>query len=134
MSGNLPTHAHLLEMFYHREFGYGLGDDSNTGWVFKSAFTALNAHPTDAQLKNYRDVFIQRGYGRFDGNEDPIFRISPHGEEQARISIARREPWYNLNRLQTYNWAFWAAVISTVGLIATIFLAYVSIPSVGNSL
>jgi hypothetical protein len=111
-------------MLYHRERGYGLDHDSENSWSFRSAFKALGFEVGDLDLKRYRDYFIKHGFGKFDGRDDPGFRISPHGEEVARVSIARRKSWYSLRRLQTYNWNFWgamAAILAAIFSLAALF-------------
>jgi hypothetical protein len=121
-----PSPEHLLEMLYHRELGFGLYDGNDHGWSFGSAFKALNYNATDKEIQSYRDYFIEHGFGKFDGREDPAFRISSHGEHVARLSIARRKPWYSLKRLQTYNWNFWgaiAAIVAAVFALAALFKA-----------
>ena len=117
---------HVLEMLYHRELGYGLGQGDDTHWSFASAFKALNLNVTAADLDNYRSHFIEFGWGKFDGKDDPCFGITPVGEEAARTSISRRKSVYSFRRLRTYDWSFIgaiAAIIAAIFSIAPIFKA-----------
>ena len=104
-------------MLYHRQLGYGLHDGADMGWSFRSALTAMGLQVTDAELGRYRDYFIEHGFGKFDGKDDPTFRISAHGEQIARTTIARRWPWYSLRRIRTYDWSFWGAIAAIVAAI-----------------
>ena len=114
---NAPMPEHVLEIMYHRELGYSLHDGDDVSWSFASAFVALNYNPTPIILQQYRDLFIERGYGKFDGASDPSFRIGAHGESEARKSIARRLPIYHPRHLETFNWNLWGGIAAILAAI-----------------
>jgi hypothetical protein len=107
-------------MLYHRELGYGLGQGDNTFWGFSSTFKALKLDVTSSELDRYRSHFIEFGWGKFDGRDDPCFRITPLGEEAARISISRRKPIYSFRRLSTYDWPFIGAIAAIIAAILSL--------------
>lgn len=113
-----PEHA--LEMLYHRHLGYGLFQDEDTGWDFASAFRALKIDVTEGQLRRYRNIFIERGWGQFDGANDPSFRITRLGQSAARKSIVRRKPIYAAERLRSYDWPIFGAVAAIVAAFSSI--------------
>jgi hypothetical protein len=114
-------------MLYHRELGYGLGQNSDTFWGFDSAFRALKLEVTPSDLDRYRSHFIEFGWGKFDGRDDPLFRITPLGEDAARTSISRRKPIYSFRRLRTYDWSFIGAIAAIIAAILSVAALLVSV-------
>ena len=138
-SSQLPSAEELLEVFYHHELGYGLFDGEKVAWTFSTAYSKISTpiNPELSLLRLHINQFIERGYGKFDekpnGQNDPVFRISQHGIEQARIHIVRRKPWYNLERIQLYDWSFWSFCLTAVGVIAAILAAIFAYQAIPNS-
>jgi hypothetical protein len=116
--GMLPHKPeHVLEQLYYSHLGHGLGQSDNTFWGFATAFKELKMNVTNEHLTRYRNYFIEHGWGQFDGDVDPCFRITELGEDAARKSISRRLPIYSLRRLRTYDWSFIGAIASVIAAI-----------------
>jgi hypothetical protein len=121
----------VLVLLYRRHLGYGLGNGSNTHWNFQSAFNAIGLFVDEEQMSDYWSYFVDQGWGKFDGPEDPSFVITEKGEDAARAFIARKLPLYSPDRLRTWDWAIYGTIAAIVAAAASVVGAIFAFQSIG---